>query len=83
MCRPSKDPDGRRDVICDSFAMVKAWHEDDAAAFSFLLANADLKSCCEFLAELCEHLAGRAAEDLDTEPADLSGRLGAWQLRGG
>jgi len=79
MCRDQRDD--RRDVICDSFAMIKASHEGDDEAFASMLKMADLKSCCEFLAQVCEDLIGHVAADLDTEPADLIGRLRARQLR--
>jgi hypothetical protein len=79
----SRRRDPRYDVVTDSLAMVKAAHEHDDEAFKYLLGAADLKSCCEFLAELGAELVGQLAEAYDAEPVAFIAKVRAWQLRSG
>jgi hypothetical protein len=73
----------RYDCVTDSLGMVKAAHERDDEAFKYLLRAADLRSCCEFLAELSASLIGDLAEAYDAEPVAFIRKIRAWQLRSG
>jgi hypothetical protein len=75
--------DPRYDVVTDSLGMVKASHEGDDEAFKYLLKVADLRSCCEFLAELGASLIGDLTDAYDDEPVRFIARVRAWQLRSG
>jgi hypothetical protein len=78
MCRPHRD--SRYDVVADALGMVRCAHDRDDEGFTYLLDVADLRSACEFLAQLAEDIIGQLADGYDTAPARILAAIRDRQL---